>query len=149
MFLKIFAKFSLMFLIKKTMRMFNLGRHCCLWCKITSQQIQVPLEIRNKSEKRTFVGLEEDLTKFQQKGYILKEAKNCNNVIHKPFFNIPLQQVAIPGLHITLGIYLKLFNTLESFCHSLDIEIAVILAKKGDKIDTNYGDYIEQLKTIR
>ena len=34
-------------------------------------------------------------------------------------------QVCIPGLHISLGVFHKLFNLFEDACHKLDIEIAV------------------------
>ena len=36
----------------------------------------------------------------------LRKAKYANNVIHDVFFDIPLNQVSLPGLHITLGVYL-------------------------------------------
>ena len=34
-------------------------------------------------------------------------------------------QVCIPGLHISLGIFHKLFNLLEDACHKLDVRVAV------------------------
>ena len=34
------------------------------------------------------------------------QAKNAYNVIDDIFFNIPLDHVCIPGLHVTLGIYI-------------------------------------------
>ena len=33
-------------------------------------------------------------------------------------------QVCIPALHISLGVFHKLFNLFEEACHKLDIEIA-------------------------
>ena len=67
----------------------------------------------------------------------------------EPFFNIPLTQVRMynclhvtemtcdtyiylymniqvcpPGLHISLGIFQKIFDSLEKACHQLDIKIA-------------------------
>ena len=55
-------------------------------------------------------------------------------------------QVSIPGLHVTLGVYLKMFNTFESFCNELDIDLEVILAQNDTSLDTSYGDFIEILK---
>ena len=31
------------------------------------------------------------------------------NVIDDLFFDIPINDICVPGLHITLGVYLKLF----------------------------------------
>ena len=58
-------------------------------------------------------------------------------------------KISIPGLHITLGVYLKMFNMLEKYCHSLDLDIAVNVAQKDDVHDSNFGDYVEQVKTLR
>ena len=33
-------------------------------------------------------------------------------------------QVCLPGLHITLGIFFRLFSLLEDECHCLDLEVA-------------------------
>ena len=74
-------------------------------------------------------------------GEKLKEAKNFNNAIHEPFFKLPLSQVSTkeltnkietnltnqkvspPGLHITLGIFYRLFSLLEDACHKLDLKV--------------------------
>ncbi len=34
------------------------------------------------------------------------------------------QQVCLPGLHITLGVFLRLFTLMEDECHKLDLEMA-------------------------
>ena len=44
------------------------------------------------------------------------------------FFNIPLDHVCITGLHVTLGVYLKLLHEFESFCKDMDLQIAHVLA---------------------
>ena len=55
-----------------------------------------------------------------------------------------------PGLHITLGIFYRLFCLLEDECHKLDLRIA-----EEDSIDeggTSYGHYVrasEKLKKIK
>ena len=73
------------------------GKHPCLWCTVTSQQMQLPPSQRTvEVEERTLESLESDHTKFQEnyKGN-LKNAMDANNVIDKPFFKIPLDQVCI------------------------------------------------------
>ena len=37
-----------------------------------------------------------------------------------------LFQVCLPGLHITLGFFLRLFTLLEDECHKLDLELAAL-----------------------
>ena len=62
----------------------------------------------------------------------LKKAKYANNVINDVFFNIPLNQVSLPGLHITLGGYLKLFLAFEQLAKNIDIKIAEAMAAENN-----------------
>ena len=48
-----------------------------------------------------------------------------------------LLKVVIPGLHLSLGIFLRLFNMLEDACHELDIKVALALAKEDGKMDSS------------
>ena len=41
-------------------------------------------------------------------------------------------QVALPGLHISLGVFHKFFKMLEDECSVLDIKIAEKLAEKEE-----------------
>ena len=66
-----------------------LGRHPCLWCNITSEQMKLPREERPAVSPRTLDSLQADLL-FQTAGQgNLKQAKNFNNVIGQYFFKIP------------------------------------------------------------
>nr|XP_054764922.1 uncharacterized protein LOC129271647 [Lytechinus pictus] len=102
------------------------GRHCCLFCTATKAEIKKPLSERD-TQQRDLESMEEDLEKFK----IRNVPKECNNVVRKPLFRIPLNQICPPGLHLSLGIFLKHFNALEHQCHALDLEAASILAS-GD-----------------
>ena len=53
----------------------------------------------------------------------MKFAKKAFNVIHSTFFDIDIDQVFIPGLHITLGVYFKMFNLFIHFCEEIDLAI--------------------------
>ena len=46
-------------------------------------------------------------------------------------------QVCPPGLHITLGIFFRLFTLLENACHELDAK-AVLQGLDGGRTYTNY-----------
>ena len=72
------------------------------------------------------------------------------SILHFSKFTIySYQQVCIPGLHITLGVYLKLFKLFEFTCHKFDIEIADIFARKNYIVDSDFGDYVEIMTKVR
>ena len=102
------------------------GRHCCIWCLTTAEEMQVPLsERKDIVTYRTLDNIKEDHCRFVSDGKNINRAKLFNNVIDEIFFKIPLSQICCPGLHITLGIVLKIFNILEAYAISCDIDIAV------------------------
>ena len=72
---------------------FLLGRHCCLWCTITSDQLIVPKASRQPVTVRTLDHLAERYSAFLADGGNLKKAKFHCNVIGETLFNIPLTQV--------------------------------------------------------
>ncbi|XP_065665062.1 uncharacterized protein LOC105850185 isoform X2 [Hydra vulgaris] len=111
------------------------GRHCCLFCDITKESIQLaPISRENGVSQRSLKSLNIDFNRFQSSGGNLKKAKFFNNVINETLFHIPLDQVAVPALHISLGTYLKFFNMFEDECHLLDIKLAGELALKNNTI---------------
>ena len=57
--------------------------------------MQIPLCERNKSTKRTLENLEADRTRFEKESGDIKHVKEFNNVLYKPLFNIPIDQVTI------------------------------------------------------
>ena len=106
---------------------------------------EAPVDLikRAPSTLRTLETLQKDHSDFLNKGGgDLKVAKRFNNVIGTPFFPIPLDQVrntdtdaynvdnwyntqvCLPGLHISLGIFYKLFTLFEEKVHQLDMLIA-------------------------
>ena len=68
----------------------------------------------NMPVKRTYASLrlryEEFVAKFRGN---LKNAKKIFNVIDPVFFNIELTQVCLPGLHILMGVFLKIFTDVN------------------------------------
>lgn len=71
-----------------------LGRHCCLYCEITADQLKVPPEKRGAAPQlRTLDSLRADYNRFVAEGGNIKRAKFHNNVILPFYFDIPLDQV--------------------------------------------------------
>ena len=48
-----------------------------------------------------------------------------------------------PGLHITLGIFTKLYGLLEDECHALDLELALLSS------DSSFATYSQELQMLR
>ena len=102
------------------------ARHPCLWCHIPSDMLCVPLAERlNQFSLRSLITLKSDYDKFVNNHH-------CD-VIDDVFFDIPLDHVYLPGLHITLGIFLKLFRAFEN----IDIKIAKDMAN-GNHNDNDF-----------
>nr|XP_047124046.1 uncharacterized protein LOC124806864 [Hydra vulgaris] len=71
------------------------GRHCCLFCEITSSEMQLNTENRNRQiNLRTLQTLKSDYERFKNNGGNIKNAKKFNNVIDEPLFDIPIDQEA-------------------------------------------------------
>ena len=93
--------------------------------------------------RRTLDSLDRDLSLFKDRyGGNLKYAKNCNNVISTRFFNIPLSQVCVPGLHITLGVVLKFVKMFEQFCCLLDLKIYAKNMINNEEYNENFAHQI-------
>eukprot|EP00057_Strongylocentrotus_purpuratus_P005186 XP_003730386.1 PREDICTED: uncharacterized protein LOC100891379 isoform X1 [Strongylocentrotus purpuratus] len=96
------------------------GRHCCLYCVATKTEMATPLASRGRLPERTLDTLKESLAKYKHSNV----AKESNNAIRPPQFNIPINQVCPPGLHFSLGIYNKHYKSMEMACHELDLKAA-------------------------
>ena len=89
----------------------------------------------------------------------MKKAKQFNNVVNAPLFDVPLDQVmkddvsdkvakcshhnashqvCLPGLHISLGIFGRLFHLLEQSCHELDLRLAETTQQEGSGSFAHY-----------
>ena len=70
----------------------SIGRHCCLWCHITSEKLKIKPALRGTVQPRSDSTLKADLAKFTANGSNIKMAKFYNNVIREPLFKINLTQ---------------------------------------------------------
>ena len=102
------------------------GKHPCLFCTMNSSDMQLPKgTVGVQHEPRTLEHFKENFHKFETDyGMDLEHAKQCYNVIDVLFFDIPLNQVCLPGLQMTLGIFMKIFrDIIERFCKTMDTVI--------------------------
>lgn len=125
------------------------SRHPCLWCLVTSEEMQLPSCERLHVLRRTLNSIKEDFQRFTDDGMDLKRAKLFNNCIDEVFFDIDLSQVCCPGLHLTLGIVLKFFNMMESYAVSCDIDIALITRDASVKLDASFDELIRRIGVLK
>ena len=64
-----------------------IGKHNC------SNDLKIPLDTRGRQTPRTLSSIKADYTKFAEAGGNLRLAKEYNNAIRKPLFDIPLDHV--------------------------------------------------------
>ncbi|KAL5468733.1 hypothetical protein EMCRGX_G029843 [Ephydatia muelleri] len=83
--------------------------------------------------------------KYLASGGVRKTAQQFYNCICEPIFDIPTEQICPPGLHITMGIFTKLFELFEDFCHSLDLELAFYHTEVDQ---SRYSLYSQELQRL-
>ena len=75
---------------------------------------------------------------------------NIHTLVLKDQIYIPLHfsfaQVCLPGLHITLGIFYRLFTLLEEACHKQDLR--VVMEDSVDDGGVSYGRYVEAVRKL-
>ena len=79
--------------INVVFQIIHIGRHCCLWCSIKSDDLATPKSQR-QTPLRTLSTLR-DKHEFLRAGGNLKKAKLHENVIGNRFFDTPLTQVSL------------------------------------------------------
>lgn len=73
----------------------KIGRHCCLWCTISNEELKIPRATRQQRSitQRSLATLSQKYSEFEADGSNLKKAKMHDNVIGRAFFDIPLSKV--------------------------------------------------------
>ena len=129
------------------------AHHSCLWCLVTGDEMQLPPSGRLYVLKRNLDSIKQDFFCFVEDGKNLKRAKLFSNVIDEGFFDIELSQICCPGLHLTLGIVLKMFNMMESYALTCDVEIALLNAISDNGLftaeDNAFMELIEQVGALK
>ncbi|KAL5489444.1 hypothetical protein EMCRGX_G018536 [Ephydatia muelleri] len=70
------------------------------------------------------------------------------NCVTEPIFDIPIDQVCLPGLHITQGIFVTLLDLLEDACHQLDLQLAYTYQEESSSSST-FTKYAEELHKLQ
>ena len=126
------------------------GTHPCLYCTASKGQIHMPPAFCDGNiTQRSLTEIRQDYRRYVRSGKKKTTAKLHNNVIRKPIVEVDLNQVAPPYLHILLGVVKKHHDLLERDCHSLDQQIAKVMAQSDAKIEdlsASFQLYVEQLK---
>ena len=127
------------------------GVHCCLFCSIDKSSIGLPLPERQTTPRRTLESIKSDHQSFVSEGKgLLSKAKAFNNVIHAPLWDIPVDYVCPPYLHIMLGIIKKHHQLLEKECHALDESVAARLSRSNSDVaitlSTAFQEHINKIR---
>ena len=130
--------------------------HPCLYCMATKEQIQVCPEqfAKMKIKTRTLASIRESYDEFVASGAGKENAKHFGNVIQKPLFDIELDVVAPPYLHLLLGIVFKHHILLEKDCQELDQHIGLWMAERQSlknytrlsMFTTNFVKFVEMIE---
>eukprot|EP00731_Ephydatia_muelleri_P018612 Em0011g652a len=97
------------------------GCYPCLYCLVYNHNMATPVSVRGRAPSRTFEAICADHQHYIASEANKQQAKHFHNCITEPIFNIPISQVCPPGLHITLGVFIKLYGLLEDECHNLTL----------------------------
>ena len=121
------------------------GVHPCIWCTVSKANMQKSPDKQLQVARRTLKSLRKDHRQFLRHGKGKKgNAKKFNNVMTGAVWRISINHVCPPYLHILLGIVKRHHDMLEKECHSIDLQIADVLAKRREKVaeSTKFGSFI-------
>ena len=127
----------------------SMGIHFCLWCTKKRQHIQDWTS--SKAPSRTLAMLKDDHRSYKREGKGKKsEASSYNNVVHRPLWDIQLERVCPPYLHILLGIVKKHHDLLVEACHQIDKSIAEDLAEQKPlkTPETLFEHYVAKMRQV-
>ena len=127
------------------------GMYCCLWCLINKNEIHESPVQDWEYTKRTLVGLKISHQKFSKIAKFKKSmASQFDNCITEPIWDIPIDHVAPPYLHVLLGIVKKHHDMLVDTCHRIDILIAEEMSTNSTAVDNNpFGRFVCHLRQMR
>ena len=113
---------------------------------------------------RSLESLRQDYKNFMEKGHgNINKAKHYNNAVRPIILDIPLDmvksmvrlviltyagfQICLPGLHMSLGIYDRLWELLEGACTELDMLLAKHTSTGGaGGLGNSFDEYVAALR---
>ncbi|XP_078620860.1 uncharacterized protein LOC144887476 [Branchiostoma floridae x Branchiostoma japonicum] len=105
------------------------GTYPCVLCEVLKADMRKPVEEQGTPAKRTLASLADHHRSFQQEGSAIRKAKDHKNVIAPYILPVRIDQVCIPELHISLGLFNKYFSQLEREVRDLDVIIGSHLCR--------------------
>ena len=126
------------------------GTHCCLWCSIKSKQIQLDPQTREPITRRKLSSIKVQQRRFETEGDGKKsKAASYENCIYAPIWDIRIQYVCPPYLHILLGVIKRHHDLLETACSRIDRSIALFIARcDTDLSDSVFDRFVKQQRNI-
>ncbi|KAL5469048.1 hypothetical protein EMCRGX_G030239 [Ephydatia muelleri] len=121
------------------------GKQPCLWCLVTIDDLERNCSLRGPFPARTVESMCNDYKRFIASGGNIKKVKYFNNCKGEPLFPIPLNQHA---LHISMGIFFKLYSLLEEECHLLDLKLALQLSTDAELTTASYEEYATAVREL-
>ncbi|XP_071796167.1 uncharacterized protein [Asterias amurensis] len=110
------------------------ARYCCIYCKASKEMMQKPLAERGLSPARSLNDIKDNHQHFLKSGAKRSQAKDISfSVVSEPLIPIEVDHVILPSLHISLGVFKKLFDLFESDCHRLDEHLFKLRAQVEDE----------------
>ena len=106
--------------------------HPCFLCYISKDEMQIPRDERELSEKRTLESNKRHFTDFQNAGAKIRDAAKYFNCINPPLVPIEPSDYIVPYVHLLLGIVPLHFQTiLLQALHRLDLKLVDYLVNHG------------------
>ncbi|XP_033646390.1 uncharacterized protein LOC117305619 [Asterias rubens] len=116
------------------------ARYCCIYCRISKSNMQRPLCERQASFRRSLQSIKEQHQLFVEDGQKRSRAKDVSfSIVSSPMLPVELDYVIVPTLHISLGVFKRLYDLFEQACHELDVAILKERAIARD-IDDDFED---------
>ncbi|XP_041479492.1 uncharacterized protein LOC121427243 isoform X2 [Lytechinus variegatus] len=100
------------------------ARYCCIYCLLTRDGMQRSKEERVPSVKRSLKKIKSDFRKFRKSGsnkLISKEVSH--SIVRKAMIPIEIDDVVIPTLHLSLGIFKRIYDLFERDCLAIEQKI--------------------------
>ncbi|XP_038053533.1 uncharacterized protein LOC119725985 [Patiria miniata] len=120
------------------------ARYCCVYCLASKKTMQLPIAERGPCLPRNLQNIREHHQLFLEDGARPSRAKDVSySIVNPSLIPIETDHVIIPTLHISLGVYKKLFDLLERACHDLDVKLFQLRVTSQDHEEgTNFDDQI-------
>ncbi|XP_022110640.1 uncharacterized protein LOC110990110 [Acanthaster planci] len=111
-------------------------------CNASKAQMNESWTERDAYPSRTIESIEANYDRFLQDGGNQHRAKDVScSIVHRPLMPIAIDHVILPTLHISLGVFKKLFDAFESACHRVDMQLFQVRVATEGQEQKNYFDY--------